>query len=199
MKKFFATLIISVVITGMYSCEPRNKNLNNNFVEGAQASEEDAMSTIDRKKWIPKTKMDSIFVETVNEAENFIDLYGDTLIHDDFWWDSNLAKDIEFNRIRICPLRNMLTIEKRPFPCKPNVPVIRISLERNFNGSYFIEKSYFENNQEVVEQRMQIHIYTNEEMEKATAIFKSRIKEAHGYTDGFREKSLTYRLKQISE
>jgi hypothetical protein len=199
MKKSFLVSLIAIATLGMYSCGSEDQDFSTKLVGEVHATEDYAMSTIDRKEWQPKTRMDSIFMETVNETKAFIDIYGDTLVHGDFWWDSDLAKDKEFNRIRICPLRNTLIIEKRPFPFKSNVPVAGISLERNFAGDYVFEKNYFEDNQEVPEKREQLHLHTEEEMKKAAAIFTARLEEARGHAEGFRKKNISYRLEKISE
>lgn len=123
--------------------------------------------------------MDSIYNQTEAALNAFISEHGDGTLKD-VWWDSKKAEDMPYKRVRLCPIAgSSLIIERRPYPFTKKLEVLGYSISKEQVGDsykYVVEASRFEKNVQVKSEKEDIG--SPAEMQKAVAIFQSRLQEA---------------------
>lgn len=177
-------ILFCTIVFTLFSCNQKpNSTLEEPTTKAVETSAKVSKSSMTVQQ-IQQIQIDSVFNNTIQSVNAFVDQNGDNDGLEDVWWDSKKPSDKAFNRIRLCKsIGSALIIERRPFPFSSDLDVLGYKIDREYKNDssyiYFIESSHYKHNKEIASETKHYSVTTLEEMILATEIFHKRLQEAH--------------------
>lgn len=176
-------ILFCTIVFTLFSCNQKpNTTQEEPTTKAVETSAKVSKSSMTVQQ-MQQIQMDSVYNNTIQSVNAFVDQNGNNDGLEDIWWDSKKPSDKAFNRIRLCKsIGNALIIERRPFPFSSDLDVVGYKLDREYKNDssyvYFIESNHYKNNKEIVSETKRYYVTTFEEIVLSTEIFHKRLQEA---------------------